>query len=79
MPELLTISEVSAYLKVPVQTLRRWRAQGDGPPAAKLGKHLRYPKDGVDRWVAERQQHSTRGGGPAAGGERYPAREGDQE
>lgn len=55
MPELLTIDEVSAYLKVPVETLRKWRAEGRGPNAVKLGRHLRYRKDEVDRWVAEQE------------------------
>lgn len=57
MPELLTIDEVSAYLKVPVETLRKWRTQGHGPPAAKLGRHLRYDKDEVDRWVTEQKRN----------------------
>jgi excisionase family DNA binding protein len=55
MPELFTIKEAAAYLNVPVATLRWWRVQGTGPPAAKLGKHLRYNKEELERWVAERE------------------------
>jgi len=55
MPELLTISQAAAYLNVPVATLRWWRTEGAGPPAVKLGRHLRYDKAEVDRWVAERK------------------------
>jgi excisionase family DNA binding protein len=62
MPELLSIDEVSAYLGIPVDSLRRWRTQGTGPRAAKLGKHLRYRKDEVDRWVTEREKDSRRAG-----------------
>lgn len=61
MLELLSIDEVSAYLGIPVDSLRRWRTQGTGPRAAKLGKHLRYRKDEVDRWVTEREKDTRRG------------------
>jgi excisionase family DNA binding protein len=60
LPALLTIDEAAVYLRVPVQTLRRWRAQGTGPAAAKIGKHLRYRPDELDRWVKEQE-----GNGPA--------------
>jgi excisionase family DNA binding protein len=43
--------DVSAYTKVPVQTLYRWRVEGKGPRASKLGRHLRYRKSDVDAWV----------------------------
>ncbi len=48
---LLTPVQVSEYLQVPVNTLYRWRASGDGPRAARLGKHLRYRKTDVDAWL----------------------------
>ncbi len=56
MPELLTIDEAAAYLKVPAETLRKWRSQGHGPQAVKLGRHLRYRLDEIDRWIAEQEQ-----------------------
>jgi excisionase family DNA binding protein len=56
VPELLTIDEAAAYLKVPVETLRKWRSQGHGPKAVKLGRHLRYRLDEIDRWIAEQEQ-----------------------
>ncbi len=57
MPELLTIKEAAAYLQVSEETLRKWRAQGAGPPVAKLGRHLRYRKDALDQWVKEQESH----------------------
>ncbi len=60
MPELFTISETSAYLRIPVETLRRWRTQGTGPRAAKVGKHLRYRKAEIDRWLEEREREAAR-------------------
>jgi len=47
---LWTVQEVSAYLRVPVQTLYSWRARGSGPPARRVGKYLRYEPDDVERW-----------------------------
>jgi excisionase family DNA binding protein len=58
MPELLTLAEVAAELRVPVETLRKWRAQGTGPRAAKIGRHLRYRRAEVDRWLAQREQEA---------------------
>ena len=39
---LWRISDVSAFLGVPVATLYQWRHLGVGPKAYRLGKHLRY-------------------------------------
>jgi excisionase family DNA binding protein len=62
MPDLLTLVEVAAELRVPVETLRKWRARGTGPRAAKVGRHLRYRRAEVDRWLAERERGGRRGG-----------------
>lgn len=55
MPELFTIKEAAAYLQVSEETLRKWRAQGVGPPVAKLGRHLRYRKDALDQWIKQQE------------------------
>jgi excisionase family DNA binding protein len=52
--ELLTIEDVARYLRVPVGTLRNWRVTGDGPPAARIGRHVRYRRADVESWVGER-------------------------
>jgi hypothetical protein len=36
------VDDVAAYLKILKQTLYRWRTEGIGPPAKKVGRHLRY-------------------------------------
>jgi excisionase family DNA binding protein len=56
MGELLTIEEASAYLKVPVETLRKWRTQDRGPKVAKIGRHLRYRAEELKRWVREQER-----------------------
>lgn len=48
---LWRVDDVAAFLGVPVQTLYTWRLTGDGPPAFKLGKHLRFDPDAVRAWV----------------------------
>ena len=48
---LWTIDEVAAYLGIPKQTIYRWRAAGTGPPSHRIGRHVRYRRDEVERWV----------------------------
>lgn len=55
-PALLTPSQVSDFLSVPVETLRKWRQAGTGPAFAKLGRHVRYAQADVDGWLADQQQ-----------------------
>jgi predicted DNA-binding transcriptional regulator AlpA len=50
---LWTIHDVSAFLGVPVGTLYQWRHREQGPPAFRLGKHLRYDPNKVRAWVEE--------------------------
>lgn len=47
---LWTVDDVSAYLKVPVQTIYQWRTKGYGPPGRRVGKHLRFRADAVRAW-----------------------------
>ena len=55
MSRYMTTREVAAYLAVPINTLYQWRLRGEGPPAARLGRHLRWKQSDVDRWV---EQHT---------------------
>ncbi|MEU5552762.1 helix-turn-helix domain-containing protein [Micromonospora sp. NPDC047793] len=50
---LWTIRDVAAYLRVPPETLYRWRKVKYGPPAARVGRHLRYEPETVRSWVRE--------------------------
>lgn len=47
---LWTVEDVSTYLGVPVETLYTWRKRSYGPPAARVGKYLRYDPDAVRAW-----------------------------
>jgi excisionase family DNA binding protein len=51
---LLSMAELSSYLGVPRQTLYAWRYLGEGPRSIKVGKHVRYRPEDVERWLDER-------------------------
>jgi predicted DNA-binding transcriptional regulator AlpA len=50
------IGDVATYLDVPVQTIYQWRKRKYGPPAAKLGKHLRFDPVAVRSWFTEQSK-----------------------
>jgi len=51
LPGLLSVTELATYLGVPDSTLYLWRSRGEGPPAVKIGKRLRYRTADVVAWL----------------------------
>lgn len=51
LERLLDLDEVAAYLGIPKNTLYKWRVQGEGPRAIKVGKHLRFRRRDVEAWL----------------------------
>lgn len=51
---LMTPDEVAAFLQMPRATLQLWRAKRRGPRAYRVGRHTRYRRDDVERWLEER-------------------------
>jgi excisionase family DNA binding protein len=49
--EILTPIEVAELLRVPIATLYAWRHKRSGPPAAQVGRHLRYRRRDVEEWL----------------------------
>jgi excisionase family DNA binding protein len=49
---LLDVGQLAAYLGIPVSTLYDWRTRGLGPPAYRLGKHLKFSVADVREWMA---------------------------
>ena len=47
----MTTVEASAYLAIPVPTLKRWRRHDAGPPYLKHGNVIRYRRSSVDAWA----------------------------
>jgi excisionase family DNA binding protein len=48
-----TVQDVAEYLRVPVETVYQWRKRHYGPPASKVGRHLRYDPTIVRTWFRE--------------------------
>lgn len=59
LDRLLTTDEVAEYLQVPRTTLYGWRYHNDGPPSLRVGRHVRYRRDDLDRWVQSRVSETT--------------------
>jgi excisionase family DNA binding protein len=55
--EWMTTDEAAAYLRVHVETVRRWAREGT-LPAAKLGNRggFRFRREDLDRFMEERQR-----------------------
>jgi excisionase family DNA binding protein len=49
---VLTIDELSAYLKIPKSTLYKLVREGK-IPSQKVGRHWRFRKLAIDRWLDE--------------------------
>jgi hypothetical protein len=55
MVEYLTTEQAAGEYQVPTATLIDWRYKGVGPAYVKLGRHVRYLRDDLDHWAAERR------------------------
>jgi predicted DNA-binding transcriptional regulator AlpA len=51
---LWSVEDVAVFLRVPVETLYQWRKRKYGPPAARIGRHLRYDPADVRAWFRSR-------------------------
>lgn len=49
---ILTIEELSGYLKISKSTLYKL-AQAGKVPGQKVGRHWRFRKEAIDRWLEE--------------------------
>jgi len=54
---VLTIEELSAYLKVPKSTLYKLVREGK-VPCQKVGRHWRFHKSAIDVWLKEHPEPS---------------------
>ena len=48
--DVLTIQELSAYLRIPRSTLYKLVREGR-VPSQKVGRHWRFRKEAIDRWL----------------------------
>jgi len=59
LDRLMTITDLSEMLGVPVDTLYGWRHRGEGPAGYRIGRHVRYRRATVEAWLdtqADRRQ-----------------------
>jgi excisionase family DNA binding protein len=55
---LMTITDLSEMLGVPVDTLYGWRHRGEGPAGYRIGGHVRYRRATVEAWLdAQADRH----------------------
>lgn len=62
---LLSIETLAEYVGVPVVTIYRWRTEGKGPCAVRIGRHLKFALSDVQAWletVRETHPGTTPGG-----------------
>lgn len=53
--DVLTIEDLSGYLKIPKSTLYKLVREGK-IPCQKIGRHWRFHKETVDHWLQARSQ-----------------------
>jgi excisionase family DNA binding protein len=58
--DLLTLREVAQILRVPEATLRYWIHKGTGPTHLKIGRHIRYPRAALQRWMRDQRRGGSR-------------------
>jgi len=54
---VLTIDELAEYLKVSKSTLYKLAQEGK-VPSQKVGRHWRFHRETIDRWLGERENDS---------------------
>jgi len=60
--DVLTITELACYLKIPKSTLYKLVREGS-IPSQKIGRHWRFRKIAIDRWLDETRANDRGSGG----------------
>jgi hypothetical protein len=59
--QLLTLPEVAARLRVPINTVLWWRQQGSGPTFFKVGRRLVTTADELHGWIQAQEDVAQAG------------------
>lgn len=51
--EWLTLDDIATDLRIPVETVYRWRKKRTGPRGHRIGRHIRVRRDDYEAWLAE--------------------------
>lgn len=62
MSEFMSTGQVSQETGINAGTLRYWRSTNQGPTSFALGKRVVYRRSEVERWIAEQEAATRRGG-----------------
>lgn len=54
--EWIGIQELADRLGVPYATVKEWNYKKTGPLRHKFGRHIRYRRADVERWIAEQRK-----------------------
>lgn len=57
-PDVLTVGEVAAFIRVSRETVYRLAARGE-LPGRKIGRIWRFPKDAIEEYLWEWRSHET--------------------
>ena len=57
--KLMSLTDVSEMLSIPIHTLYRWRYKGDGPAGCRVGRHVRYRREVVEAWLEHRPTNAS--------------------
>ena len=57
---VLTIEELSVYLKIPKSTLYKLVREGK-IPSQKVGRHLRFHRESIDEWLKRQNEPGRQG------------------
>lgn len=60
--EIIGTPVVSQMTGIPVGTLRYFRSTNQGPASFALGRRVVYRRSEIERWIAEQEQATKRGG-----------------
>lgn len=53
LPRLLTAKQVAEMLTIPLYTLYDMVRENEGPPHLRIRRQIRFPEDGVVKWIHE--------------------------
>lgn len=59
LADILTLDELSSYLKLPKSTLYKMSERGK-IPSFKAGRQIRFRKTAIDKWISEQEENRNK-------------------
>ena len=51
---MLSPDDLANLLGIPIGTVYQWRLRGTGPRGYRVGRHVRYSQEDINRWLEQR-------------------------